>query len=399
MKIEKALVGSLVMYPSKFISVCGTVKAEDFADDQARKVFEVSKGLWQQKKKVDAVTVFAEDNTLASFLSEAVDMATGAGIKDYANRVASCAKSRRIDTGLETILKQPAPSLEKLESMMSLYNKENDIAKKDAGIKAVMQRFNNVLITGISTGFPFLDDIYIKYVPGHIWTMGAFTSVGKTAVMIQKMCNLILNDENPAVIVISAEMTEEQLIARLLANFTGVHSQRILTKNYRQGEEEVVEEYKGLIASKNFTIHDDVYDLADIENVFRRKEMQGGVDVGFIDYVQNCSVKTAVSSYQEGAQLAKGLQKLAKDVRATIVCLSQVSNDVGRGNTDQLELKGAGEWAAVSDLGIMLQRGKNNKYALQYAVKKNRHGSLHEQKMEFKNDYTKLEAMGEIVAN
>jgi len=394
---EKALIGSLVMYPAKFISVCGIVKTEDFADDQAKRVFEIAKKLWQQKKKVDAVTVFAEDNELSSFLSEVVDMATGVGIEDYARKVASCAKSRRIDTGLEEIYKQPAPSSEKLENMMALYNKENDIVKKDASIKAVMKRFDKVLVNGISTGFPFLDDIYIKYVPGHIWTMGAYTSVGKTAVMIQKMCNLIRNNDNPSVIVISAEMTEEQLIARLLANFTGVHSQRILTKNYWQGEEEVVEVYKGLIASKNFTIHDDIYDLSEIENVFRRKEMQGGVDVGFIDYVQNCSVKSAVSGYQEGSQLAKGIQKLAKDVRATIVCLSQVSNDVGRGNTEQFELKGAGEWAAVSDVGIMLQRGANNKYAMKYEVKKNRHGKLHTHKMEFKDDYTKLEAIGECV--
>ena len=124
--------------------------------------------------------------------------------------------------------------------------------------------------------------------------------------------------------------------------------------------------------------------------------MQGGVDVGFIDYVQNCSVPTAKSEYQEGSQLAKGLQRLAKDVRATIVCLSQVSNDVGRGNSSQFELKGAGEWAAVSDVGIMLTRGQNNKCTLKYAVDKNRHGPLHQHKMAYIDHFTRIEAVKEI---
>ena len=111
----------------------------------------------------------------------------------------------------------------------------------------------------------------------------------------------------------------------------------------------------------------------------------------FIDYVQNCKWAEAKSQYQEQSEMAKRLQALAKDVRATIICLSQVSNEVGRGGTDQLELKGAGEWAAVSDMSVMLKRNSKEKYQLKYMVKKNRHGALDECVMEFKNDFTRLE--------
>lgn len=396
-KIEKALVGSLVMYPGKFIAVCGIVKPDDFTDEQAKKVFTTAKGLWQGKKKVDPVTVFAEDNSLAVYLAEAVDLSAPMGVVDYAERVAGCAKSRRINAGLETILKEPAQNADKLAGMMSLYNSEIDVVRKDASFSKVLERFNKVVIKGISTGFSFLDEKYIQYVPGHIWTMGGFTSVGKTAVMIQKICNLLSSEENPVVKIISTEMTEEQLTARILSNLTSVHSQRILTRHYRRGEEEVVADCQSMIKNKNLSIHDDIYTLSDIEAVFRRAELQGGVDVGFIDYVQNCTVPTATSQYQEGSQLAKGLQRLAKDVRATLICLSQVSNDVGRGNSNQFELKGAGEWAAVSDIGIMLTRGPTNKGALKYAVDKNRHGPLHQHLMEYKNDFTRIEAIREIL--
>jgi replicative DNA helicase len=394
--IEKALVGSLIMYPSKFLEVCGIVSARDFTDEQSKKAFETSFGLWQKQKKVDPISVTAEAPDLSIFIASAIADGTPMGCVDYARRVAGYAKLGRINAGLEKILRTPTRIKEKLDMVLSLYNKEVDVDKKEAGIKDVLERFNKVIVTGISTGFDFLDDKYIKYVPGHIWTMGAVTSTGKTAVMIQKICNIITMKSNPSVIVVSTEMTEEQVMSRLLANFTGVHSQRILSRNYRQGEEEVVENYKKMISTKNIMIYDDIYSLSDIQSVFRKKELQGGVDVGFIDYVQNCSVPTATSSYQEGSQLAKGLQRLAKDVRATLICLSQVSNDVGRGNTEQLELKGAGEWAAVSDIGIMLEKGQRNKCALRYFVKKNRHGQLHNHLMEYKNDYTRIEAIKEF---
>lgn len=63
---------------------------------------------------------------------------------------------------------------------------------------------------------------------------------------------------------------------------------------------------------------------------------------------------------------------------------------MGRGNTDQLELKGAGEWAAVSDVGIMLKRNKTEKHRLKVEIKKNRHGALGEAELEYVNEYTSL---------
>jgi hypothetical protein len=77
-----------------------------------------------------------------------------------------------------------------------------------------------------------------------------------------------------------------------------------------------------------------------------------------------------------------------------MICLSQVSNDVGRGNTDQLELKGAGEWAAVSDVGVMLTRHKTEKHRLKYSIKKNRHGALGECELTYENVYTRLQERG-----
>jgi len=250
---------------------------------------------------------------------------------------------------------------------------------------------------GLPTGFKFLDGIYAQYIPGHIWVMGAYTSVGKTAMMVQKICNLIKTGTCPHIVVVSTEMTEAQLTARVLANLTGVHSQRILSGNYRNAEEaDSVAKQMAMLRTVPLKIYDDIYTLGDIENTFRKADLHGGVEVGFVDYIQNCRVPKASSEYEAGTILAKGLQKLAKDVSCTLICLSQVSNDVGRGNTDQLEFKGSGAWAAVADVGIYLHRRKDDKYALLYDIKKNRHGQLYSQRFEYKMDFTRLEPVATV---
>jgi replicative DNA helicase len=282
---------------------------------------------------------------------------------------------------------------------MELYKHEMKSGKKDPVINAVMARMEKIISknkqsgrVGFSTGFDVHKNIYYRYYPGHIWTIGGFTSVGKTAVMVQKICNMITDTEQPKILVISTEMAEEQVVSRIIANFTGIHSMRILNGNFHSAEEqESAEEVKRNLKMYPISIYDDIYQLTDIETAIRKADLQGGVNVVFIDYVQNCKWSEAKSQYHEQAEMAKRFQSLAKETKSTIICLSQVSNDVGRGNTDQLELKGAGEWAAVSDFSAMLTRNKLHKYLLKYTIKKNRHGALGECELEFKNDYTRIE--------
>ncbi len=398
-EIEQAFIGGLLQSPKQIVDIADKVALGDFNCDMAKKTYANIITTYKAGGSVDPVTVMNGDMSLATYITVATDKGFAPSVKQYARKISAYAKAGRVNTDCQEIIKEPKVA-NKLDRLLSLYQREMFIDRKAPGIKEVLKRFNGTVQAnrqrgsmGISTGFRFLDELYIQYIPGHVWTIGAFTSVGKTAMMIQKICNLLSSDRGVRIVIMSTEMTEEQMIARILSNFTGVPSPIILSGKYRHGEEEHVEAAKALLANQHLTIYDDIYTLGEIETAFRKAELQGGLDIGFIDYVQNCQVPEAASSYQEQSTLAKRIQKLAKDTRSTIVCLSQVSNDVARGNTDNLELKGAGEWAAVSDLGIMLMKSKNNKFEMKYAVKKNRHGKLHDHIFEYKNEFSRLEAI------
>jgi len=396
-QVELALVGSLMMAPDRIVKIADVVRVTDFIDSSAQIAFGLIMSEWQSKRPVDLVSIAAKHPQIAAFLASATSASYTPGIVSYAAEIADAARIRRIRTGIEAAsMSEKADDI--LAYIMAVYQHEMRSGKKSPTITEVLRRVDELVRVnrqegrvGFSTGFDYLESLYIRYMPGHIWTIGGFTSVGKTAMMVQQICNLLASGENPSLLVISTEMTEEQIISRILANLTGVHSFRILTGRFHdEYEEDAVASAKDRLSKVKMTIYDDIYRLEDIETAFRKADLQGGIDIGWIDYVQNCRWPDAKSQYQEQSEIAKRFQALAKDVRATLICLSQVSNDVGRGNTDNLELKGAGDWAAVSDIGMMLTRHKTEKYRLKSEIKKNRHGALGLAEFEYVREYTSI---------
>ena len=397
-QIERALVGSLLHAPDTLTGIIDTVKATDFSDKRSQLAFTIITGMWLQKQSVNLVTVVSRQPSLATFLSEVSGEGMPPAIKDFARQVSAAAKERRINDTLRQVLESKAPASDRLEHLLELYRQELHFDAKAPGIRAVVERFVKVQAdnrkrgsVGIRTGFHFLDEKNILYCKGHIWVIGGYTSTGKTAMAVQQLSNLVTRDDCPRIVIISTEMTEAQIISRLIANLTGIPSYRILSENFQEGEKGRCDEWLKILAGKPLTIHDDLFRLSDIENAIRKASLQGGVDVAVIDYVQNIHVPGLSSNYESSALAAKRLQQLAKDCACTLICLSQVSNSVGRGETDQLELKGAGEWAAVADVGVHIRRDKSDQYTLLYQVKKNRHGPLVKQEMAFKADFTKIE--------
>lgn len=399
--IEAGLVGSLLVDPDKVVSVADVVALTDFTDEKAQLAYGAIIDTWKSRQPVNLLTIAKRLNTcpgIASYLGNASSCAFPPSVRQFAHDIAEAARFRRVRAAVEAASKATTPQ-DLLNDLMEIYRAEMRSGKKAPDMKSVMARFNGVVTTnreqgkvGFRTGFSGLDGVYARFAPGHIWTVGGFTSVGKTASMVQMICNAIAGGETPSIVLISTEMTEEQVVARIVANFTGVPSFRVLSGNFHTAEEaDSVEKIKALLAGYHLAIHDDIYQLTEIETAVHKADLRGGVDIAVIDYVQNCKWKEAKSQYQEQSELAKRFQVLAKDTRSTLICLSQVSNDVGRGVTDQLELKGAGEWAAVSDYSIMLSRHKTEKHRLMLDLKKNRHGALTKFELEYKNEYTRLE--------
>lgn len=394
--MERDFIGSIILYPKQVQTAIELVNENDFTDQRAKKVFSHIKKHFLERRPITPISL-AQDTGEAVFVAESTSGGSFPLVREYGKRIADKAKKERIKERLAQITSEGVSVEDQLDGLMDIYTSELSIDKKKGDIASVFNRFDEHVemnksrgSIGVKTGIGFLNAKYIEYVAGHIWVMGAFTSVGKTSMMIQKVCSLLKNNSKARIVIISTEMTEQQMVARIISNFTGISTYSVLSGRFNETEGKAIDGVKSFILDRSVSVYDDVYTLVDIEKTLRKEKLQGGFDVCFIDYVQNCQVPEATSAYQEQSILAKRLQALAKETTSCFVCLSQVSNSVGRGDTDQIEFKGAGEWAAVIDYGVMLKRNKDDEVALLYDLRKNRHGAKFSQEMRYVNNFSSI---------
>lgn len=398
-EIERTFVGGIILDPDKLVHV--NIKAEDFALDNTRKAFVEIRKLWEEKQPVDLYEL-SKSGLDVKWLSGLTDIGSPARVKYLSREISTEAKKRRILTKLKKIEKDSEyyDAKTMLSDILDLYNAENKDDIKDSSIQAVVKRYEEFQKEnrrrgniGIDTGFDFFRKKYIYYVPGHVWAIGGYTSVGKSASMIEMIERL---PDSAKSCVISTEMTREQIVARILSRKTGFETYVLLSGGLHDQRLEDEDRAKKDLLSKKLDVFEDVYFLDDIVSMLRMKHLQGGLNVAWVDYIQNCKVKGAKNEYQAMGMIAKTMQQTAKELRCTIILFSQVGNAAAKEDSGLLEFKGAGDIAAVADLGIWLTRSPDNKENLLWDFRKNRHGRTGSQVLRFTDGWTRLQEIDSV---
>ena len=398
MNHEKALVGAILDKPDILVDIIGIVNTSDFLDMNAGIAFNNLCEMWRSEEAIDLMTLIPRlgEGFNVSWLVECTGVFSNRGIAmGYAEIIREKSTTTRIKNKLHGVIEESVDSDHMLESIANLYDSEGGKKTKESDIGSAMESFELSIEYakkngfGVDTGFGLFDRLAIKYSPSHIWVIGGFTSVGKTALLTEMISRLDLSTHSAAVI--STEMTTDQNIGRILANKTGFSSSVIMSGGLYERNVPKLNKHKERLKACNLHIFDDLYELSEIELALIKLNMQSGVDVVFLDYLQNCTVSGSTSEYQEMSMLAKRLQKLAKKIKATIVCLSQVSNSAAKDDSGILQFKGAGEFSAVADVGIVLQKNKTEKTQVLVDVRKHRHGPKGRNVVQYTEGWTRLE--------
>ena len=396
--LEKTLAGVILQKPEIYPEISDKVFPTDFGDPRAAKVFSFAGEAFTTGQGFDIIIAATKMPNDARWLAEAVDVIPINYI-DYAVKINSYARARRIRAGVRHFMDKKIVDPEiMLYELESISRSESKKELKSAAINNVVARTLEIISenkrrgkrNGVDTGFDFMREMYIRYIPGQMWVITGFTSAGKSAMANEMMGRI----GEARIVLISTEMTESQVVSRMIARKTEVHNQVILSgvvDDYKQDDVDL--EFKKL-RSRNLAVYDNIIDIKSIESVVMQHAMKSGVDVVFIDYVQQL-VCAGTSLRDRPVEIANRIQQLAKRAKTCIICMSQISNEVGRGVTDQFEAKGAGEWAANCDVGIQLKRKKSDKYKLLLDMKKGRHFGTTRQEFEFKGNFTRIEEVAQ----
>jgi replicative DNA helicase len=200
-------------------------------------------------------------------------------------------------------------------------------------------------LAGVSTGLADLDQKLGGLHPSDLLILAARPSMGKTALAVNIAFQVARNyawEPQPdgsrktvnggVVAFFSLEMSAEQLAMRLLADVSGVSSDRLRKGEIDASEFGRVRDAAIEVQSAPLYIDDTGgLSLPKLTARARRLKRQGGLDLIVIDYLQLVTTGATGGGdnrVQEVSMITQGLKALAKELAVPVIALSQLSRQV-----------------------------------------------------------------------
>lgn len=370
------------------------IKPEDFFISAHSDIWKVMTSLKNNRKVVDMVTVSDALQGCASIQFPSTFIAdlsrANAGLsynaKDYAQIVHDKASRRALLTATQQIAglaydesRHVDVIFDQAEATFRRVTAKVVDAATDPSPAAVIERMEKTKSTGVPVKFPRLNQITGGLVKGHLWVIGGFSSTGKSAFAVNLLDDVARAGQ--ASVMFSTEMSSEQYMHRMIS-LTSQIPQRVLKNGAMTLEEST--QYKlatDYWKSKKVMIYDSLYTVTKIRRAAKRIKEQQGLDVVFVDFIQNLS--ETGDEVKDARMAAIQLQAMAKELDVCVVALSQISNAQAMQQNETgamgnyYAFKGSGAIKDAADVAIMLDRDRVNKPDVLWVnIVKNRHDSI-----------------------
>lgn len=217
---------------------------------------------------------------------------------------------------------------------------------------------------GLMTGFWNFDEKTGGLQSSDIILVAARPGIGKTAFALNIAANIAKRKENKKILIFSLEMSDVQLVQRMLCNVGNIDN-----NNVRRGSLESKDFYTlrnaGTILAESGIYIDQTSEVnpADIINKCRTFKMEHGqLDLIIVDYLQLMeSVKSKENRQQEVSEISRRMKLLAKELDTPLILVSQMSRGAEiRGDKPQLhDLRDSGAIEQDADIVAFLYKEKN----------------------------------------
>ena len=272
--------------------------------------------------------------------------------------------------------------------------------------------------SGAPSGFHSLDKITSGWQKSDLVIIAARPAMGKTAFVLSMAKNMAV-DYNTPVAVFSLEMSNVQLVNRLIMNVCQLEGEKI--KNGQLSEYEWKKLDRDLTTLSNAPIYiDDTPSLSvfELRSKARRLVKKEKVECIIIDYLQlmNASGMNFGSREQEVSMISRSLKGLAKELDIPIIALSQLNRGVEsragiEGKRPQLsDLRESGAIEQDADMVCFIHRPEYYKITedsmgnslvgiAEIIIAKHRNGATGDVQLRFKGEYAKFTNKDDIDDN
>lgn len=348
---ERSVIGSMLMDKEAVVAAVDILSSEDFYSSQYALMYESMIELFNNAVPIDLVVLqnkMKEKNLppeLCSleFVKDIIStVPTSANIKSYARIVYEKAILRRLIRVNENIANICYTGKESVDEILAKAEKDifqvlqsrgaSEFVPIDKIARNVLERIEAASrtkesVTGVPTGFIDLDYKTSGFQPSDLVLIAARPSMGKTAFVLNIVQHISIRKNLPCMI-FSLEMSSEQLVQRMLAMESGIDSQKLRIGNLSDNDWDLL--IRGVIQVGDSSIYiDDTpgISIAELRSKCRKIKLEKGLSIVIIDYLQlmTGSGKGSENRQQEISDISRNLKALAREIKAPVVALSQLS--------------------------------------------------------------------------
>ncbi len=431
-ELEEAVLGAIMIEKDAYSLISEILKPECFYKVAHQKIFEAIMNLAMQQEPVDMHTVteqLRKSGTIddvggpyyITLLTAKVSSA--AHLEYHARIIVQKFLAReliRISSEIQTKAFDDKTDVDDLmqeaEGMLfevSQRNLKKDVTQINPVIEEAIHRMQLAAekqgASGVPTGFHALDKITSGWQRSDLIIIAARPAMGKTAFVLSMAKNIGV-DYNQPVAIFSLEMSNVQLVNRLIMNVCELEGEKI--KNGQLDKEEwnkLDKDIKELIDAPIYIDDTPSLSIFELRSKARRLVKEHKVQCLIIDYLQlmNASGMSFGSREQEVSIISRSLKGLAKELGIPIIALSQLNRGVeGRsgleGKRPQLsDLRESGAIEQDADMVCFIHRpeyyhltedaqGNSLVGIAEIIVAKHRNGATGDVQLKFKNTYAKF---------
>lgn len=189
--------------------------------------------------------------------------------------------------------------------------------------------------------------------------IGARPGVGKTTFALQVAHKIA--KKGISVAIVSLEMSETQIVQKLISKVSNVDSNKLRTGNLNIQEQEKIAIAEGEISDLPFFINTRARSIQEIETYTRRLKNKNDLGLLIIDYIQLVKSKNRFNSReQEVAEISRSLKLLSLELKIPIIGLCQLNRNAAKTEPTLADLRESGAIEQDADNVIFIYKENEN---------------------------------------
>ena len=430
---EEAVVGAVLINPEAYYDVAQFLQADDFYIHRHKWIWEAFTSLHEQRIPIDLLTINEELDRKGqlseiggpAYLTALVNQVpTSLNAESYGHIVESHSIRRKMINAANSIASMAYNEDSTVDNMMDEAEKavfnvserrlRHDLQPISAVLSEYYDRIDDLAkrdeeIYGVPTGFIDLDKMLSGLQPSDLLIIAGRPGQGKTGFLLSVAKNAALTHKKH-VAIFSLEMSNEQVVQRLIAQETGIDSQRLRTGKLQENEWPLFAHAVEVMSDTHIFLDDTpAITPLQLRTKCRRLHLEHHLDLIIVDYLQLMGGETRNENrVQEVSYISRNLKVLARELNVPVLAAAQLSRAVEQRSDKRpvlSDLRESGSLEQDSDIVMFIYRpdqyekDTNKQNVAEIIIAKHRNGPVGSVELIFRNALAKFENAATRVFN